>query len=32
MSLSCCDNKRYLFNDGIKTLAYGHKGVKVLSS
>ena len=25
MSLSCSDNKRYVLDDGIRTLAYFHK-------
>ena len=28
--LSFFDGKRYILNDGVKTLAYGHKGLKVL--
>ena len=26
--LSCFDDKRYVLNDGINTLAYFHKGIK----
>ena len=25
LSLSCCGDKRYVLNDGIRTLAYFHK-------
>lgn len=28
--LSFFDGKRYILNDGVKTLSYGHKGLKVL--
>ena len=27
-SLSCFDGKRYIFKNGINTLAYGHKDIK----
>ena len=27
ISLSCYDNKRYILNNGIDTLGYGHKDV-----
>ena len=27
VSLSCFDDKRYLLNDGVKSLAYGHKDI-----
>ena len=27
ISLSCFDNKRYILDDGINTLAYGHKDI-----
>ena len=27
VSLSCFDDKRYILDDGIKTLAYGHKDI-----
>ena len=26
-SLSCFNDKRYILNDGINTLAYGHKDI-----
>ena len=28
ISLSCFDDKRYVFDDGVKTLAYFHKDCK----
>ena len=28
ISLSCFDDKRYILDDGINTLAYGHKDIK----
>ena len=28
ISLSCFDDKRYVLNDGVNTLAYFHKGIK----
>ena len=28
ISLSCFDDKRYILNDGINTLAYFHKDIK----
>ena len=27
VSLSCFDDKRYVLNDGAKSLAYGHKDI-----
>ena len=27
VSLSCFDDKRYVLNDGVKSLAYGHKDI-----
>ena len=30
ISLSCFDDKRYVLDDGINTLAYFHKGIKNL--
>ena len=27
-SLSCFDDKRYIFKNGINTLAYGHKDIQ----
>ena len=27
VSLSCFDDKRYILDDGIKSLAYGHKDI-----
>ena len=27
ISLSCFDDKRYVLDDGINTLAYGHKDI-----
>ena len=27
VSLSCFDDKRYVLDDGIKSLAYGHKDI-----
>ena len=27
ISLSCYDDKRFILNDGINTLAYGHKNI-----
>ena len=27
ISLSCCDNKRYVLDDGIYTLSYFHKNI-----
>ena len=29
-SLSCFDDKRYVLDDGVKTLAYFHKDIKNL--
>ena len=28
VSLSCFDNKRYVLDDDVNTLAYFHKGIK----
>ena len=28
ISLSCFDDKRYVLDDGVKTSAYFHKGIK----
>ena len=28
ISLSCFDDKRYVLNDGVNSLAYFHKGIK----
>ena len=28
ISLSCFDDKRYVLNDGVNTLAYFHKDIK----
>ena len=28
ISLSCFDNKRYILDDGVKSLAYFHKDIK----
>ena len=28
ISLSCFDNKKYLLDDGVSSLAYGHKDIK----
>ena len=30
ISISCFDDKRYVLNDGINTLAYFHKDIKNL--
>ena len=30
LSLSCFDNKRYILDDGIKSLVYFHKDIKDL--
>ena len=30
ISLSCFDNKRYVLDDGVNTLAYFHKDIKVM--
>ena len=27
VSLSCFDDKRYVLDDGVKSLVYGHKGI-----
>ena len=27
VSLSCFDDKRYVLNDGVKSLTYGHKDI-----
>ena len=29
ISLSCFDDKRYILDDGINTLAYFHKGIDI---
>ena len=31
ISLSCYDDKRFILNDGINSLAYGHKNIIELS-
>ena len=32
VSLSCFDNKRYILDDGISSLAYGHKYIRILDN
>ena len=29
ISLSCFDDKRFILNNGINSLAYGHKNIKL---
>ena len=31
ISLSCFDDKRYFLKNGINTLAYGHKDIKMIN-